>query len=144
MVRITNAMAASSIGQYERSVRALAEYFRNAKLGLRASFRGTGSATSMTEETRKTGSRAIGAGLLCAGLAASTKPAHAGDGMLRCRQSLPQTGADRVISRRIRPERICTAHSTGFEGVEGAAPFINCPVSLHPPLAPAILRRHFR
>ena len=39
VVRTMKAMAASSIGQYERSVRALADYYRTVELGLGACFR---------------------------------------------------------------------------------------------------------
>jgi F-type H+-transporting ATPase subunit gamma len=39
VVRTMKALAASSIGQYEQSVRALADYYRTVELGLRACFR---------------------------------------------------------------------------------------------------------
>ena len=39
VVRTMKALAASSIGQYERSVRALADYYRTVELGLGACFR---------------------------------------------------------------------------------------------------------
>ena len=39
VVRTMKALAASSIGQYERSVRALADYYRSVELGLVACFR---------------------------------------------------------------------------------------------------------
>ena len=42
VVRTMKALAASSIGQYEKSVRALADYYRTIELGLSASFRQTG------------------------------------------------------------------------------------------------------
>jgi F-type H+-transporting ATPase subunit gamma len=44
VVRTMKALAASSIGQYEKSVRALADYYRTVELGLGACFRETGSA----------------------------------------------------------------------------------------------------
>lgn len=42
VVRTMKALAASSIGQYEKSVRALADYYRTVELGLGACFRSTG------------------------------------------------------------------------------------------------------
>ena len=42
VVRTMKAVAASSIGQYEKSVRALAEYNRTVELGLGACFRENG------------------------------------------------------------------------------------------------------
>ena len=48
VVRTMKALAASSIGQYEKSVRALGDYYRTVELGLGACFRGTESAASMT------------------------------------------------------------------------------------------------
>ena len=59
VVRSMKALAASSIGQYERSVRALGDYYRTVELGLSVCFRSGGSATSMTGKIRQTG--AIGA-----------------------------------------------------------------------------------
>ena len=47
VVRTMKAVAASSIGQYEKSVRALADYYRTVELGLGVCFRGTGSAGLM-------------------------------------------------------------------------------------------------
>ena len=61
VVRTMKALAASSIGQYEQSVRALADYNRTVELGLGVCFRGTGSAALMTGETRQTDAGAIGA-----------------------------------------------------------------------------------
>ena len=55
------ALAASSIGQYEQSVRALGDYYRTVELGLGVCFRGTGSAALMTGETRRTDAGTIGA-----------------------------------------------------------------------------------
>jgi F-type H+-transporting ATPase subunit gamma len=53
VVRTMKALAASSIGQYEQSVRALGDYYRTVELGLVVCFRGTGSAGFMTGETRR-------------------------------------------------------------------------------------------
>jgi len=61
VVRTMKALAASSIGQYEQSVRALGDYYRTVELGLGVCFRGTGSAGLMTGETRRTDAGAIGA-----------------------------------------------------------------------------------
>jgi F-type H+-transporting ATPase subunit gamma len=61
VVRTMKTMAASSIGQYEQSVRALGDYYRTVELGLSLCFRGTGSAALMTGETRQTDKAAIGA-----------------------------------------------------------------------------------
>jgi F-type H+-transporting ATPase subunit gamma len=61
VVRTMKALAASSIGQYEHSVRALGDYYRTVELGLGVCFRGTGSAALMTGETRQTDAGAIGA-----------------------------------------------------------------------------------
>lgn len=44
VVRTMKALAASSIGQYEKSVRALADYYRTVELGLGACFRSSGPA----------------------------------------------------------------------------------------------------
>jgi len=61
VVRTMKAVAASSISQYEQSVRALGDYYRTVELGLGVCFRGTGSAALMTGETRQTDAGAIGA-----------------------------------------------------------------------------------
>jgi F-type H+-transporting ATPase subunit gamma len=61
VVRTMKALAASSIGQYEHSVRALGDYYRTVELGLGVCFRGTGSAALITGETRQTDAGAIGA-----------------------------------------------------------------------------------
>jgi F-type H+-transporting ATPase subunit gamma len=61
VVSTMKALAASSIGQYEQSVRALGDYYRTVELGLSVCFRGTGSAALMTGETRQTDAGAIGA-----------------------------------------------------------------------------------
>jgi F-type H+-transporting ATPase subunit gamma len=61
VVRTMKALAASSIGQYEQSVRALGDYYRTVELGLGVCFRSTGSVALMTGETRRTDAGAIGA-----------------------------------------------------------------------------------
>jgi F-type H+-transporting ATPase subunit gamma len=61
VVRTMKALAASSIGQYEQSVRALGDYYRTVELGLSLCFRGTDSAASMTGGTRRAEAGAIGA-----------------------------------------------------------------------------------
>jgi F-type H+-transporting ATPase subunit gamma len=61
VVRTMKAMAASSIGQYEESVLALADYYRTVELGLGLCFRSTGSLPSVTGATRRTDVSAIGA-----------------------------------------------------------------------------------
>jgi F-type H+-transporting ATPase subunit gamma len=53
VVRTMKAMAAASIGQYERSVRALADYYRTVELGLSVCLRGDASAAAMTAPTRQ-------------------------------------------------------------------------------------------
>lgn len=53
VVRTMKAMAASSIGQYEKSVQALADYSRTVELGLCACFRENGSAPLMAERKRQ-------------------------------------------------------------------------------------------
>jgi F-type H+-transporting ATPase subunit gamma len=55
------ALAASSIGQYEQSVRALSDYYRTVLLGLGVCFRIPGSAALMTGETRQINVGAISA-----------------------------------------------------------------------------------
>jgi len=61
VVRTMKAMAASSIGQYEKSVRALADYYRAVELGLSACFRESGAAPLMAEPKRQGVAGAIGA-----------------------------------------------------------------------------------
>lgn len=60
VVRTMKALAASSIGQYERSVRALADYYRTVELGLGVCFLGSDSAVT-TAPKRRPGAIAIGA-----------------------------------------------------------------------------------
>ena len=61
VVRTMKALAASSIGQYEKSVRALADYYRTVELGLSAGLRQSKSAPLMADRKRKTVAGAIGA-----------------------------------------------------------------------------------
>lgn len=61
VVRTMKALAASSIGQYERSVRALADYYRTVELGLSACLRKSEPAPLMVERKGQTDARAIGA-----------------------------------------------------------------------------------
>jgi F-type H+-transporting ATPase subunit gamma len=61
VVRTMKAVAASSIGQYEKSVRALADYYRTVELGLGACFRENGPAALMAERKGQTDAGAIGA-----------------------------------------------------------------------------------
>jgi F-type H+-transporting ATPase subunit gamma len=61
VVRTMKALAASSIGQYENSVRALAEYYRAVELGLGACFRQSEPAGSIAQPQRRLDRSAIGA-----------------------------------------------------------------------------------
>lgn len=61
VVGAMKALAASSIGQYEQSVRALGDYYRTVQLGLGVCFRVPGSAALMTGETRQINVGAISA-----------------------------------------------------------------------------------
>lgn len=61
VVRTMKAVAASSIGQYEKSVSALADYYRTVELGLSACFRQNGMAPRVAENKRHGESGAIGA-----------------------------------------------------------------------------------
>jgi F-type H+-transporting ATPase subunit gamma len=61
VVRTMKAVAASSIGQYEKSVLALADYYRTVELGLGACFRECGSAPLAAERKSQTVSGKIGA-----------------------------------------------------------------------------------
>lgn len=61
VVRTMKALAASSIGQYEQSVHALADYYRTVALGLSVCFHGDGSAVWMNGATQETGAGSIGA-----------------------------------------------------------------------------------
>lgn len=61
VVRTMKALAASSIGQYEQSVRALADYYRTVELGLSVCMRAAGSGALTTAGTSRTGTAAISA-----------------------------------------------------------------------------------
>ena len=61
VVRTMKALAASSIGQYEKSVRALADYYRTVELGLGACFRESEPAAPRVERKAPTDTGAIGA-----------------------------------------------------------------------------------
>jgi len=61
VVRTMKAAAASSIGQYEKSVRALADYYRTVELGLSACFRENDPAPLFAERKRQAVAGAIGA-----------------------------------------------------------------------------------
>jgi F-type H+-transporting ATPase subunit gamma len=61
VVRTMKAVAASSIGQYEQSVRALADYYRAVELGLGACFRKSGAAPLIAERRTQTVAGALGA-----------------------------------------------------------------------------------
>ncbi|MHC1768823.1 MAG: F0F1 ATP synthase subunit gamma [Verrucomicrobiia bacterium] len=61
VVRTMKALAASSIGQYEKSVRALGDYYRTVELGLGACFREVEPGPLMVERKGQTDVGAIGA-----------------------------------------------------------------------------------
>jgi F-type H+-transporting ATPase subunit gamma len=61
VVRTMKALAASSIGQYEKSVLALGDYYRTVELGLGACFRNGAPITSKSNEGKKSNESAIGA-----------------------------------------------------------------------------------
>src|SRR5580704_3441111 len=61
VVRTMKALAASSIGQYEKSVRALANYYRTVELGLGACFRESAPTATMVERKDPTHASAISA-----------------------------------------------------------------------------------
>lgn len=61
VVRTMKALAASSIGQYEKSVRALADYYRTVELGLGACFREYGPESSFVEREAPTAAGPISA-----------------------------------------------------------------------------------
>jgi F-type H+-transporting ATPase subunit gamma len=61
VVRTMKAVAASSIGQYEKSVSALGDYYRTVELGLGACFRQGNPAAAVTEHKGKIEAGAIGA-----------------------------------------------------------------------------------
>jgi F-type H+-transporting ATPase subunit gamma len=61
VVRTMKALAASSIGQYEKSVRALDDYYRTVELGLGACFRASKVVAPTANRKQKTDTSAIGA-----------------------------------------------------------------------------------
>src|SRR5271169_6547122 len=61
VVRTMKALAASSIGQYEKSVRALGDYYRTVELGLGACFRESETAALKVERNGHPDASAIGA-----------------------------------------------------------------------------------
>lgn len=61
VVRSMKALAASSIGQYEQSVSALADYYRIVELGLNICFRKGASAALMAEDQGRTDEALVGA-----------------------------------------------------------------------------------
>jgi len=61
VVRTMEALAASSISQYEQSVRALGDYYRTVELGLGVCFRGSGPARVAAEGNGSADSGAVGA-----------------------------------------------------------------------------------
>jgi F-type H+-transporting ATPase subunit gamma len=61
VVRTMKAVAASSIGQYENSVRALDDYYRTVEIGLGACFRESGSAPLLADREKQTVARTLGA-----------------------------------------------------------------------------------
>ncbi len=61
VVRAMKAVAASSVGQYERSVAALAEYARTVEMGLGACFRARAMAGGVSLRTDRGGEHSIGA-----------------------------------------------------------------------------------
>ena len=61
VVRTMKALAASSIGQYEQSVVALAEYYRTVELGLGVCFRSSGFTAFMPGEAGRAAAGAVGA-----------------------------------------------------------------------------------
>ncbi|MBU0664681.1 MAG: F0F1 ATP synthase subunit gamma [Proteobacteria bacterium] len=61
VVRTMKAMAASNIGQYENSVRSLADYYRTVELGLGACFRESRVAPIMTDQREQSEECMIGA-----------------------------------------------------------------------------------
>jgi len=61
VVRAMKALAASNIGQYEQSVRALADYYRAVELGLSACLRKDGRAAAPAPVKRQAGDEPVGA-----------------------------------------------------------------------------------
>jgi F-type H+-transporting ATPase subunit gamma len=61
VVRTMKALAASSIGQYEKSVRGLGDYYRTVELGLSACLRESKPENLLIQQQRQIGTSAIGA-----------------------------------------------------------------------------------
>jgi F-type H+-transporting ATPase subunit gamma len=61
VVRSMKGLAASSVGQYEQSVRALADYYRAVELGLSICLRNSAPAAPRTEGASRAGKAAVGA-----------------------------------------------------------------------------------
>ncbi len=61
VVRTMKALAASSIGQYEKSVRALSDYYRTVELGLGACFRESEPSALTPKKEGQTNSGVVGA-----------------------------------------------------------------------------------
>jgi F-type H+-transporting ATPase subunit gamma len=61
VVRTMKTMAASNIGQYERAVSALGDYYRSVELGLSICFRRSASAASVAESNARTGAKFLDA-----------------------------------------------------------------------------------
>lgn len=61
VVRTMKALAASSIGQYEKSVKSLGDYYRTVELGLSVCFRAAGSSPLLTGSTKRPDASAIAA-----------------------------------------------------------------------------------
>ncbi|MEI8013243.1 MAG: F0F1 ATP synthase subunit gamma [Nitrospira sp.] len=61
VVRTMKALAASSIGQYEQSVRALADYYLTVELGLSICFRESGPTALLADGNGRTGEVSVGA-----------------------------------------------------------------------------------
>lgn len=60
VVRTMKALAASNIGQYERSLRSLSDYYRTVELGLSACLRENEPAASIVDRSSRMGARALG------------------------------------------------------------------------------------
>jgi len=61
VVRTMKALAASNIGQYEKSVRALADYYRSVEMGLSICFRKSAQAAPKTDGSVRTDAGPVGA-----------------------------------------------------------------------------------
>ena len=61
VVRTMKALAASSIGQYEKSVKSLGDYYHTVELGLSVCFRAAGSSVLLTATTKRPDADAIAA-----------------------------------------------------------------------------------